>query len=140
MPTADLPKGQQFNNIRNGFLPMGWGQGNPRAILHIDGDGFFAACEVALNPSLRGKPVVTGAERGIASAMTYEAKALGLSRGMPVHEIRRRFPQVVVVPANYETYHLCHAHVSIVRRYTSAVEVLNRRMLCRFTGLRRPCT
>ncbi|MHB1330774.1 MAG: Y-family DNA polymerase, partial [Minisyncoccota bacterium] len=31
-----------------------------RAIVHVDGDGFFASCEIALNPRLKGKPVVTG--------------------------------------------------------------------------------
>jgi len=32
---------------------------------------FFASCEVAKNlPALRGKPVITGKERGIVSACT----------------------------------------------------------------------
>ena len=56
----------------------------PRAILHIDGDAFFASCEQAANPKLQGQPVVTGLERGIASSMSYEAKARGVTRGMPV--------------------------------------------------------
>ena len=47
-------------------------------LLHVDADGFFAGVEQALNPSLRGKPVVTGAERGIIAAASYEAKALGV--------------------------------------------------------------
>ena len=37
----------------------------PRAIVHIDGDAFFASCEQSLRPELRGKPVITGKERGI---------------------------------------------------------------------------
>ena len=36
----------------------------PKAIVHIDGDAFFAACEQSRNPVLKGKPVVTGKERG----------------------------------------------------------------------------
>ena len=42
----------------------------PKAIVHIDGDAFFASCEQMLHPSLRGRPVVTGLERGIASSMS----------------------------------------------------------------------
>ena len=53
-----------------------------KAILHIDGDAFFASCEQSRNPALRGKPVITGKERGIASSMSYEAKARGITRGM----------------------------------------------------------
>jgi hypothetical protein len=33
--------------------------------MHLDADAFFASVEQALDPSLKGKPVVTGAERGI---------------------------------------------------------------------------
>jgi DNA polymerase IV len=47
----------------------------PRAILHLDADAFFATCEQAIHPELRGKPVITGKERGIVAAASYEAKA-----------------------------------------------------------------
>jgi hypothetical protein len=40
-----------------------------RVIAHIDGDAFFASVEQAVEPRLRGRPVVTGKERGIASSM-----------------------------------------------------------------------
>jgi nucleotidyltransferase/DNA polymerase involved in DNA repair len=54
----------------------------PRAIIHLDADAFFASCEQALNPEFRGKPVITGKERGIVAAASYEAKARGVKRGM----------------------------------------------------------
>lgn len=73
------------------------------AILHIDGDAFFASCEQARNPALRGKPVITGKERGIASSMSYEAKARGITRAMPIWEIKKLCPDAIVLPSDYET-------------------------------------
>jgi DNA polymerase IV len=95
----------------------------PHAIFHVDGDSFFATCEVASRPWLKGKPVVTGRERGIASSMSYEAKVLGIGRGMRVSEIKKKFPQVIVMPSDYDLYTLyAHRMYTIVRRYTSKVE------------------
>ncbi len=95
----------------------------PRAILHVDGDAFFVACEMACNPALRGKPVVTGADRRIASALSYEAKALGVSRAMPIHEIRKLFPEVIVIPSHYRLYEIFSQRMyKIIRRFTPTVE------------------
>lgn len=77
---------------------------NKTKILHVDGDNFFVSCEIARFPHLKGKPVIVGEERGIASAMSYEAKKLGVHRGMPVFEIRKQFPQVVILPSHFELY------------------------------------
>lgn len=95
----------------------------PRAILHVDGDGFFAVCEVARRPELRGKPVVVGAERGIATALTYEAKNLGIFRGMPIARIRKEFPQVVVFAGDYAWYaEVSRKMNTILSRATPEVE------------------
>src|SRR3989344_7276370 len=104
---------------------MAWGEPKdfPRAILHIDGDAFFAACEVAKNPSLRGKPVVTGKERGIVSAATYEAKRLGIKRGVSLSDVKKICPEAIILPSDYETYSLFSQRMyAIVRRYSPAVE------------------
>jgi len=94
-----------------------------RAIVHIDGDGFFASCEISLNPKLKGKPVVTGQERGIATAMSPEAKKLGISRGMPIYQVKKNFSQAVVVQSNYHIYGIFAQRMyDIVRRYTDQVE------------------
>lgn len=95
----------------------------PRAILHIDGDAFFASCEQARNPELRGKPVITGRERGIAASMSYEAKAMGVTRAMRMYEIKRLCPEAIILPSDYETYSLLSKRFyDIVRRYTPDVE------------------
>lgn len=103
--------------------PRSYPRSYPRAILHVDGDGFFAACEVAKNPKLRGKPVITGKERGIVSACTYEAKRRGVKRAMRMHEVLAICPDAIILPSDYETYSLFSERMyEIVRRYTPTVE------------------
>lgn len=104
---------------------MTWGhiRSYPRAILHVDGDSFFASCEIARDPRLRGKPVITGKERGIVSACTYDVKARGVTRGMKLTDARRICPDAVILPSDYETYSLFSERMyEIVRRYSPAVE------------------
>lgn len=92
-------------------------------VLHVDGDAFFAACEVSRRPDLRGKPVVTGRERGIVTAATYEAKKLGISRATPIHEVRSHFPQVTILPSDYELYATISKRMyAITRRHALLVE------------------
>ncbi len=104
---------------------MSWGgpRSYPRAIVHVDGDSFFASCEIARDPRLKGKPVITGKERGIVSAMTYDVKARGVTRGMVLSEARRICPDAIILPSDYETYSLFSERMyEIVRRYTPMVE------------------
>ena len=92
-------------------------------VLHVDADGFFAGVEQALNPALRGKPVVTGAERGIIAAASYEAKAQGIKRGLQLHEAKKLCPDLVILPSDYEAYSLYSQRMfSILRRFTPNVE------------------
>ncbi len=94
-----------------------------KVIFHMDGDAFFVGVEVAKNPKLRGLPVVTGEERGIVSALSYEAKALGIVRGMPIFRVKKEFPQVLVLPGDYASYaHYSSMMFDIVRRYADDVE------------------
>ncbi|MDF1498394.1 MAG: DNA polymerase IV [Patescibacteria group bacterium] len=112
----------------------------PRAIVHIDGDSFFASCEVAKNPKLKGKPVVTGLERGIVSALSYEAKAMGVKRAMRISEVKKICPEAIFLPSDYETYSLFSMRMyNIVRRYTPEVEEYSiDECFADLTGLRRP--
>ena len=95
----------------------------PRAILHLDADAFYTSVEQVVHPELKGRPVVTGKERGIISCASYEAKALGIERGLLLSEARQRCPSLVVLPSDYETYSIFSRRMfNIMRRYTPAVE------------------
>lgn len=104
---------------------MTWGKdlSYPKAIFHIDGDAFFVGCEIAKNPTLRGKPVVTGKDRGIVSAASYEAKRMGIERGIPLRDVHKICPEAIILSSDYETYQLFSKRMyAIARRYTPVVE------------------
>ena len=95
----------------------------PNAILHTDADAFFASCEQAIHPELKGKPVVTGKERNIVASMSYEAKALGIVRATAIWEAKKICPNVIILPSDYETYSLFSKRMfAILRRFTPTVE------------------
>ncbi|MFA5997014.1 MAG: DNA polymerase IV [Candidatus Paceibacterota bacterium] len=110
-----------------------------KVIFHIDGDAFFVGVEIAKNPKLKGLPVVTGEERGIVSALSYEAKALGVVRGMPIFRLKQQFPQVIILPGDYRAYvEYSSKMFDIVRRYAYGVEEYSiDECFADFTGLDR---
>jgi len=90
--------------------------------MHVDGDAFFASCEQSTNMQWRGKPIAVGRERGIVTAISYEAKALGVKRPMSETELRRQFPQVALLASDYRKYELFSERMkNIVRRYVSDI-------------------
>ena len=111
----------------------------PRAIMHIDADAFFASCEQAIHPELKGRPVITGKERGIVAAASYEAKAKGVERGMRLFEAKKVCPDVVLLPSDYETYSLFSIRMfEILRRFSPDVEEYSiDEAFVDLTGLRR---
>ena len=95
----------------------------PQAILHLDGDAFFTSIEQAVNPAWKGRPMVTGKERGIISCASYEAKKLGIKRGIRLHEAQKMCPDLIILPSDYETYSLYSKRMfNIIRRFTPLVE------------------
>jgi len=111
----------------------------PRAIAHIDGDAFFTSCEQARDPSLKGRPVITGKERGIVSCASYQAKACGITRGLRLYEAKKICPQAIILPSDYELYSLYSERMfSIIREFTPSVEEFSiDEAFCDLTGLRR---
>jgi DNA polymerase-4 len=72
-------------------------------ILHIDMDAFFASIEQAINPRLKGRPLIVGSRDSrlhtVVCAASYEAKALGIDSGMPSKEAFQICPNLAFVPA-----------------------------------------
>ncbi len=76
-------------------------------ILHVDGDSFFASCEIALNEKLQGRPVWVGGGRrgdGIIIAANRVAKKFGIQTGMACFEAKRLCPRGVLCRPHYDEY------------------------------------
>ncbi len=111
----------------------------PQAIMHIDADAFFASCEQAIHPELKGRPVICGKERGIVAAASYEAKARGIQRGVRLSDVKKICPDAVILPSDYETYSLFSVRMfEILRRFSPDVEEYSiDEAFVDLTGLRR---
>lgn len=73
----------------------------------IDCDAYFASCEIARNPALRGKPVIVAGDterRSVVTAASYEARKYGVKAGMPIQEARAKAPKAVFVSGNIRLY------------------------------------
>ena len=91
-------------------------------ILHVDGDSFFASCEIALDKSLGKRPVFVGGGRrgdGIVIAANYIAKRYGIITGMACFEAKRKCPEGVLVRPHYDEYRRLSVEMfRRVRHYT----------------------
>jgi len=91
-------------------------------ILHVDGDSFFASCEIALDPSLEGRPVWVGGGRrgdGIVIAANRVAKKYGIKTGMACFEAKRLCPNGVLCKPHYDAYReLSRQMFLILEKYT----------------------
>ena len=94
----------------------------PSRILHVDGDTFFASCEVALDASLSGKPVWVGGGRrgdGIVIAANREAKRFGIHTGMACFKAKHVCPHGVLARPQYDEYRrLSKEMFQIMEQYT----------------------
>jgi DNA polymerase-4 len=104
-------------------------RGEPRRIIHIDMDAFYASVEQRDDPRLRGKPVAVGGSpesRGVVAASSYEAREFGVRSAMPMVRALRLCPSLVVVSPDFSKYRSVSQQVmAILRSCTALVEPLS---------------
>lgn len=98
-----------------------------RIIFHVDMNSFYASVEQAHDPSLKGKPIAIAGNpkerRGILVTCSYEARALGVYTTMTVHEAKRKCPDLLLLPPDFQKYReASKAMFAILRSYTELVE------------------
>lgn len=77
----------------------------PNAIAHVDADCFYASCEQLRRPDLKGQPIcVLSSQDACVVAKTYDAKAAGITTGMPVWEARKLLPRANYLSADFRYY------------------------------------
>jgi DNA polymerase-4 len=97
--------------------------GPPRAatVLHADLDAFYASAEQLLDPSLSRRPIAVGT--GVVLAASYEARAFGVSAGMPAWRARRLCPGLAFVPGHFREYQRLGDQVmDVLGAFTPVVE------------------
>ena len=98
-----------------------------RTIFHVDMDAFFVSVEELYDPSLKGKAVVVGGqrgERGVVSAASYEARKFGVHSAMPLRTAAKHCPHAIFVDGHPERYRECSEKVyKVLTSFSPQVEM-----------------
>ena len=96
-----------------------------KTILHVDGNNFFASCEVLMNPTLKGKAVcVLSNNDGCVVSRSYEAKKLGVPMGIPYFMAKNKFKDVVYLSADFSLYHdISERMMKLLLNFSDKVDV-----------------
>ena len=102
---------------------------DPRKIIHIDADSFYASVETRENPDLRGKPLAVGGRadrRGVIATANYEARTFGVHSAMASSRAMSLCPTLLILPPRFELYREISAQFhAIFRDYTDLIEPLS---------------
>lgn len=93
----------------------------------VDANNMYVSCERSFNPALEGRPVLVLSNRdGCVVARSNEAKALGITMGMPFFQTAelRQQHDIAVFSSNYPLYGDMSARLmSTLARFVEEVEV-----------------
>jgi DNA polymerase-4 len=91
----------------------------------LDLDTFFVSVERLIDPTLRGKAVVVGGEkggRGVVTSASYEARTFGVRSGISIRDATALAPHAVFVPGHHDEYgRYSTAAREIVERFSPIV-------------------
>ena len=98
-----------------------------KKILHCDANNFYASVECMLDPSLKDKYVAVSGNpdkrHGIILAKNQKAKECGIKTGEVIWEAKRKCPQLVLVPPQFDKYvYYSDKIFNIYCQYTDRVE------------------
>jgi DNA polymerase-4 len=100
-----------------------------RQILHVDMDAFFVSVEELEDASLKGKPVIVGADpegRGVVAAASYEARKFGVHSAMPIRTAKKLCPHAVFLRGQHEKYREYSDKIGqIFGEFTPVVEMVS---------------
>jgi len=98
-----------------------------KTIFHVDMDAFFVSVEELFDPSLKGKAVVVGGqrgERGVVAAASYEARKFGVHSAMPLRTAEKHCPHAIFVNGHPERYRECSEKVyGVLNSFSPLVEM-----------------
>src|SRR6185312_11692605 len=113
-----------------------------RCIAHIDMDAFYVSVELARRPELRGKPVVVAGSgaRAVVTTASYEARKFGVFSATPAAWARRRCPDAVFIPPDFEHYRARSREVmAVLKAHVDRVEIVGLdEAYMDLTGIERP--
>jgi DNA polymerase IV (DinB-like DNA polymerase) len=95
-------------------------------------DAFYSSVEQRDNPSLRGKPVIVGADpkggrgRGVVAGCSYEARRFGVHSAQPISLAYRLCPIAIYIQPNFTLYEQASEQVmKLLKQFTERLEPMS---------------
>lgn len=118
---------KSFRPLQQQNLPIWTG----KAIMHVDMDAFFPACEEIRDPTLKGKPhaVIMTPEkgdnitRGAVASCSYEARKYGIRSAMSLAKSKELCPNLILKPVDKPYYaQISQQVMRLLEEYADVIE------------------